>query len=52
MKNEYLLGKGVNYEHQGGSPRVKHFNCTSVGLTFAIMPKRKKKEKNNEKGVS
>ena len=27
-----------NHDHSGGFPRVRPFHCTSVGLTFAIIP--------------
>ena len=37
-KKAYLPGTGVNHDHQGGSPRVRLFHCTSVELTPAIAP--------------
>ena len=33
----YLPGWGVNHDQEGGSPRVRPFHCTSVGLTPAII---------------
>ncbi len=34
----YLPGTGDYRDPQGGSPRVRPFHCTPVGLTFAITP--------------
>ena len=34
----YLPGVGVNHDHQGGSPRVRPFHCTSARLTPTITP--------------
>ena len=36
--NSYLPGRGVNRDHEGGSPRARPFHCTPVGLTPAISP--------------
>ena len=34
----YLPGVGVNRDHEGGSPRVRPFHCTSARLTPTITP--------------